>query len=115
MTKPSCNWLLTINENGERETVLEFKRKKYTKRKDNDGIYFVNRRYNKESEKTGYVRSFYETVFIHYDRNRILDFIRSRDISTGVYVETKSILRAVNLSPGSMVPDNKGGYKEVKA
>ncbi len=115
MSKPTCNWHLTLNEKGERETVLEFKRKKYQKRKDRDAIYFVVRRYFKESEKTGYNRIAIETVFIHYDRDQIINFIRGQDISTGKYVETTQATKLLNLYQGSMVPDGNGGYEEVKA
>lgn len=115
MTKSNCNWVLNINEQGQRETVLEFKRKKYTKRKDRDALYFVARRYFKESEKTGYTCCAIETVFIHYDRDQIINFIRSQDTSMGKYIETTQATQVLNLSEGSMVPNSKGGYKEVKA
>ena len=108
MSKDHCNWVLTINDCGERETILQFRRKKYTKRKEGDTIYFVARRYIKES------RVFKETVFIHYNRNRIVDFIRGQDTSTGSYIETTQPLQTLNLSPESMVPDIDGGYLEAK-
>ena len=94
---------------------MEFKRKKYQKRKDRDAIYFVVRRYFKESEKTKYNRVVIETVFIHYDRDQIINFIRSQDTSTGAFVETTQATKLLNLYQGSMVPDGNGGYEEVEA
>lgn len=115
MTKSDCNWVLTINKHGQRETISEFKRKKYTKRRDRGAVYFVVRRYFKESEKTGYNRIVIETVFIHYDRDQINNFIRSQDTSTGKYVEATQATKILNLSEGSMVPDGSGDYEEVEA
>ena len=91
-----------------RSDVLVFSKRKY--RKGKSWMKFVNRRYT-HAEHGG---SAYETVFAHYDGDKIAEFIRKHQYTDGRYSTNKQPTKVLNLRSGSMVPGPDGKYQEAQ-
>ena len=98
-----------------RSATSVFKKRIYQRGNARDGrrlscIQFVNRRYT-HAEHGG---SAYETVFAHYDGEKIKQFINKHQYTDGRYSTNKQPTKFLNLRPGSMVPGADGKYQEVQ-
>ena len=96
-----------------RSATSVFKKRIYQRGNARDGrrltcIQFVNRRYTAEHGGCAY-----ETVFAHFDGDKIAAFIRKHQYTDGRYSTNKQPTKFLNLRPGSMVPGEDGKYQEV--
>lgn len=97
-----------------RSAIAVFSKRIYQKGNREDGrrqscIQFVNRRYTAE-----HGGSAYETVFAHYDGEKIKHFIRKHQYTDGRYSTNKQPTKMINLRSGSMVPGPDGKYQEAQ-